>query len=88
MTPLNFYMSVGYDWHIDDQAATLASYRGVRLETHYRGREADVHTFSTGDFYADYNAAVAYVRSTTPDPDVPFYASSSVDDFPHDAGLE
>jgi hypothetical protein len=81
-------MTVDYT-EAETREAVRSSYRGVKLELSF-GPEVIHLTYNTGEFGADYNAAVAYVQYLTRDvPEgfvVPFLGSSTVDHYMYDAG--
>lgn len=82
-TPTYVFMNVLYADGRKGQAAR-DSYSGVMLKVDY-GSYTETRSYFTGDFVADYNAAVEWVRSFGPDK-FPFMGSSSVDSFMYDAG--
>lgn len=91
--PTYVFMSVDYTEtgfeQPDGQALARASYKGVTLKVEYGASRTDTISYFTGDFVADYNAAVAFVQGFgQADSYIPFMGSSSVDSFMFDAGYD
>jgi hypothetical protein len=86
--PTYVFMSVDYTEGLD-QAAARASYKGVNLRVEYGASRTDHRSYFTGDFVADYEAAIAFVQGFgQAEQVIPFMGSSSVDSFMFDAGYD
>lgn len=86
--PTYVFMSVDYTEGLD-QAAARASYKGVNLRVEYGASRTDRRSYFTGDFVADYEAAIAFVQGFgQAEQVIPFMGSSSVDSFMFDAGYD
>jgi hypothetical protein len=86
--PTYVYMSVDYTEGLD-QAAARASYKGVNLRVEYGASRTDHRSYFTGDFVADYEAAIAFVQGFgQAEQVIPFMGSSSVDSYMFDAGYD
>jgi hypothetical protein len=86
--PTYVFMSVDYTEGLD-QAATRASYKGVDLRVEYGASRTDHRSYFTGDFVADYNAALDWFAGFgQAEQVIPFMGSSSVDSFMFDAGYD
>lgn len=82
------YTETGFE-KPDGQALARASYKGVTLKVEYGASRTDTRSYFTGDFITDYNAAVAWVDGFgQADTYIQFMASSSLDDYMHDAGYD
>lgn len=80
--PSKVYLSVKFVEQ-GTPAEIIASYKGVTLEATYPGiAPLELRVYFTGDFAADYAAALEWVQGWgQADTPVPFYASSTLDTF-------
>jgi hypothetical protein len=84
--PRSIYLSVEYTEGLD-QAATLASYKGITLKVEYSVVRTDTRSYFTGDFAADYAAAIEWSQGFgQAESNIPFYASSTLDSFMFTSG--
>jgi hypothetical protein len=84
--PRSVFLSVEYTEGLD-QAATLASYQGITLKVEYGPERTDTRSYFTGDFAADYTAAIKWVQGFgQAEQVIPFMASSTLDSFMFEAG--
>jgi len=84
--PRSIFLSVEYTEGLD-QAASRDSYKGVTLKVEYGPGRTDTRNYFTGDFAADYTAAVEWSQGFgQADRVIPFLASSTLDSFMYEAG--
>ena len=84
--PSYVFLNVEYTDGLVGQAA-LDSYKGVTLRVEYGVTRDERRLYFTGDFAADYVAAVEWVQGFgQADQVIPFMASSSLDSFMYDSG--
>jgi hypothetical protein len=92
--PTYFYMSVRYTDGLTGQAAR-DSYAGVALSVEYNNgvrtapgpKPEQKMVFFSGDFSQDYADAITFAQALADGRDVPFMASSTLDDYCFDAEI-
>jgi len=86
--PSSIYLSVEYTEGLATEADSRDSYKGITLRVEYGLlRPVKTRSYFTGDFAADYQAAIEWAQGFgQADTAIPFLASSTLDSFMYEAG--